>query len=83
MKKHCITLIALLLIGISSGFAQEPFIIQHGPYLQHLDENGVSIVFTTNRTGIAWVELAPDDSTHFYLTERRLNSIPHNSGSKA
>jgi predicted phosphodiesterase len=28
------------------------------------------MVWTTNRKGIAWVELAPNDSTHFYLTER-------------
>jgi predicted phosphodiesterase len=28
------------------------------------------MVWTTNRKGIAWVELAPNDSTHFYFTER-------------
>ncbi|GAB1453700.1 metallophosphoesterase [Draconibacterium sp.] len=52
-------------------FSQEPtFSITHGPYLQGLGETEVTMVWTTNRKGIAWVELAPNDSTHFYLTER-------------
>jgi Icc-related predicted phosphoesterase len=55
----------------STLFSQEPsFSITHGPYLQGLGETEVTMVWTTNRKGIAWVELAPNDSTHFYLTER-------------
>lgn len=51
--------------------AQEsPFSITHGPYIQGLTENEVTIVWTTNRKAISWIELAPDDNTHFYLTER-------------
>lgn len=50
--------------------SEEKFKITHGPYLQHLDETSVSIVWVTNRKGISWVELAPDDSTHFYAIER-------------
>lgn len=50
--------------------AQKHFSITHGPYLQGLTENEVTIVWTTNKKAIGWVELAPDDSTHFYLTER-------------
>jgi predicted phosphodiesterase len=54
------------------GFSQEEgsFSITHGPYLQHLTDDGVTIVWTTNHQAVSWVELAPDDSTHFYLTER-------------
>ncbi|HMR19722.1 MAG TPA: metallophosphoesterase family protein [Sphingobacterium sp.] len=51
-------------------FAQERFQITHGPYLQALDETSVSIIWTTNRIGISWVELAPEDGSHFYRTER-------------
>ncbi len=51
-------------------FAQERFQITHGPYLQALDEAGVSIVWTTNKTAISWVELAPEDGSHFYRKER-------------
>ncbi len=55
-----------------SLFSQEtaPFAITHGPYLQGLGETEVTMVWTTNHNAISWVELAPDDSTHFYLTER-------------
>lgn len=51
-------------------FGQERFRITHGPYLQALDETGVTILWTTNKTAISWVELAPEDDTHFYRTER-------------
>jgi len=71
MNSKFLSTIFCLLISFQTLPAQEkPFAIEHGPYLQGLTENGVTIVWTTNRKGISWVELAPDDSTHFYLTER-------------
>lgn len=60
----------IYLLNFATTIAQKPFTISHGPYLQGLTENDVTIVYTTNRKGISWVELAPDDKTHFYLTER-------------
>lgn len=50
--------------------AQEDIKITHAPYLQNLGENEVTIVWTVNKPSIGWVELAPDDGTHFYRTER-------------
>ena len=50
--------------------AQEKPGITHGPYLQHLTDNSVTIIWTTNKDAVSWVELAPNDSTHFYLKER-------------
>lgn len=71
MKKSSFLIILLLLLPFVNVFAQEqPFKITHGPYLQDLGETGVTILWTTNRDAIAWVETAPDDSTHFYLKER-------------
>lgn len=52
------------------AFAQEKLAITHGPYLQHLTDNAVTIIWTTNQAAVSWVELAPNDSTHFYLKER-------------
>ncbi|MBN8859974.1 MAG: metallophosphoesterase [Sphingobacteriales bacterium] len=49
----------------------EKFKVNHGPYLQHLGETEVTFVWTTNKEAVAWVELAPDDSTNFYNTERK------------
>ena len=58
------------LLGITTSMAQPQFSITHGPYLQALHETGVTIVWTTDKDAIGWVELAPDDSSHFYLKER-------------
>jgi acid phosphatase type 7 len=70
MKK---TVLLTLSLALTSLFAlgQEAFKITHGPYLQAMDEAGVNIIWTTNKNAISWVELAPNDSTHFYRTERR------------
>lgn len=62
-------IILLLWLTFAAG-AQEKLIITHGPYLQHLTETGVTIHWTTNKNAVSWVELAPDDQTHFYQKER-------------
>lgn len=72
--KNCksIFILVFLLMSFLGGFSQEeaPFSITHGPYLQHLKNDGVTIVWTTNKDAVSWVELAPNDSTNFYLKER-------------
>ena len=66
--KHLVLSLLLFIALCATG--QERFSITHGPYIQHLGENGVTIVWTTNKDAVSWVELAPNDSTHFYLKER-------------
>lgn len=51
--------------------AQESFKITHGPYLCNPEQDGVNIVWTTNLPAMSWVEVAPDDGTHFYAVERK------------
>lgn len=69
--KKLVSLFSLLLLAIvNSAVAQNDFKISHLPHLQGLTGNSVQIVWTTTKPAIAWVELAPDDSTHFYLKER-------------
>ena len=55
-----------------SAYAQDDIKITHAPYLQNLGENEVTVVWTANKPSIGWVELAPDDGTHYYQTERRI-----------
>ena len=43
--------------------------ITHGPYLQAMSEEGVTIVWTTNKEAISWVEVAPDGDNSFYSQE--------------
>jgi acid phosphatase type 7 len=70
MKNRILFFLIIASLSISPGLAQEQFSISHGPYIQGLTSNEVTIVWTTNRKGISWVELAPNDNTHFYLRER-------------
>lgn len=41
-----------------------------GPYLQAVTETGFTVVWDSEDATIAWVEVAPDDGTHFYNTDR-------------
>lgn len=59
-----------LLLTTLPAFSQDDIQITHAPYLQNLGENEVTIVWTVNKPSVGWVELAPDDGTHFYQTER-------------
>lgn len=69
MNKISLLFILSVLITFSA-YAQDDIKITHAPYLQNLGENEVTIVWTTNKPSIGWVELAPDDGTHYYQTER-------------
>lgn len=42
-----------------------------GPYLQAVGEREFTVVWTTDNDAVAWVEVAPDDGTHFYGAERQ------------
>lgn len=44
--------------------------IAHGPYLQQVGEEGFTVVWTTTTDAAVWVEVAPDDGSHFYAAER-------------
>jgi hypothetical protein len=72
LRKHYlfVTVVFCLLSVAFRGSAQEQIKISHGPYLQAMTDSGVSIVWTTNKPATAWVELAPDDGSHFYQAER-------------
>jgi predicted phosphodiesterase len=50
--------------------AQDAFRIIYGPYLQQISENEATVMWITDRDAVSWVELAPDDDTHFYAQAR-------------
>lgn len=60
----------IFFFGIFTGLSQENFKIDHQPYIQALTDSSATIVWTTNKEAISWVELAPTDSTHFYHEDR-------------
>lgn len=51
--------------------AEEKFALTCQPYLQNLTDSTVTVVLATNRPSVAWVEIAPDDQSHFYERERQ------------
>ena len=52
--------------------AQKPkrAVVTCGPYVQCVSETGFTVIWTTDVESVAWVEIAPDDGTHFYNKER-------------
>lgn len=40
------------------------------PYLQNVTDTEATIVWLTDKQSVGWIELAPDDNTHFYHAER-------------
>ena len=44
--------------------------IEHGPYLQNVGEREATVVWISDKPSVGWIEIAPDDGTHFYAEER-------------
>ncbi len=71
MKKNLIFIILLFINGLFIFGQDQSFRITHGPYLSEMSETGVTIVWITNNNALSWVEIAPDDGSHFYGKERQ------------
>lgn len=68
MKRISILLCVLFLMGAALGQTKARTTL--GPYLQAVTDDGFTVVWTTDRDAIAWIEVAPDDGTHFYAAPR-------------
>ncbi|MBE6211485.1 MAG: metallophosphoesterase family protein [Rikenellaceae bacterium] len=68
--KRLILILALLISGVATAQETKSVKITDGPYLQAVGENEFTVVWRTNQEAVAWVEIAPDDGTHFYNKER-------------
>jgi len=67
MKRYFIILFLTISFRV---FAQSDFAIICGPYLQNVTQTEANVMWLTNKNAVSWVELAPDDSLHFYAEER-------------
>ena len=71
MKRLLYFFLAGLLFALPMTAAAQPSVhVVSGPYLQAVGEREFTVVWTTNIDAVSWVEIAPDDGTHFYNTER-------------
>lgn len=50
-------------------FSQQ-IVIVNGPYIQNLSENEATVIWTTNKDAVSWLELAPAGNDSFYAKER-------------
>ena len=71
MRKFLV-LTAVVLVSVCIAQAQKPQRANAlcGPYVQCVSETGFTVIWTTDVDCVAWVEVAPDDGTHFYNSER-------------
>ena len=68
--KNCFYAI-LLLMGSTQWIYAQNIEITHGPYLQYLTFNQVTICWSTSKNSISWVEYFEDDGSNFYQKERK------------
>ena len=45
--------------------------ITHGPWVHSLTDTSAIVLWTTDTDAVSWVEIAPDDGSHFYERERK------------
>lgn len=68
MKKASLLFAALLAAAVA--FGQQAAKVAAGPWLQAVSENEFTVVWVTDTAAVSWVELAPDDGSHFYAEQR-------------
>lgn len=61
----------ILLMGSTQWIYAQNVEITHGPYLQHLTSNEVTVCWSTSKNSISWVEYFEDDGSNFYQKERK------------
>ena len=71
MKKIFVFALMLMLsAGVVDAQNPQRAKIVCGPYVQCMTETSFTVIWTTDVDAVAWVEVAPDDGTHFYNKER-------------
>jgi predicted phosphodiesterase len=61
----------ILLMGSTQWIYAQNLEITHGPYLQYLTSNEVTISWSTSKNCISWVEYFEDNGSNFYQKERK------------
>ena len=71
MRRFFVFAITLLVsVGVVSAQKPPRAKVVCGPYVQSVSQTGFTVIWTTDVESVAWVELAPDDGSHFYNQER-------------
>ena len=62
--------IFLAVVAICAVYSAQAIKIIHGPYLQAVTDTEATVMWVTDVDALSWVEVAPDDGSHFYNVER-------------
>ena len=69
--KRFFTLLFLFITGVSVHARQDEKVnIICGPYITAATETSFTVTWVTDMDAVTWVEVAPDDGTHFYNRNR-------------
>ena len=68
--RNIAVILLLFVCQAMSGANPERIKIDKGPYLQAVGENEFTVCWRTNINSVGWIEIAPDDGTHFYQKVR-------------
>ena len=60
----------LCLFAVATQVAAAQIKILYGPYLQNVKDTEVTLVWESDKPSVGWVEIAPNDDSHFYGEER-------------
>ena len=66
MKRVLLLLAVAIVATTTAQERKNSVVITEGPYLQAVGENEFTVVWMTDQDAVSWVEIAPDDGTHFY-----------------
>ena len=70
MKRIILVAFAICAWLTSSAQEQNAPKIVAGPYIQACSQNEFTVIWQTDTDALSWVEIAPNDGTHFYNCER-------------
>lgn len=70
IKSIFIAIILLTAVVVKAQTSEARLVLEHKPYLQALTDSTVTVVWSTNKPSVAWVELLPNDGSSFYQEER-------------
>ena len=71
MKRATITILSIFMLLCANAEEIKAPKITAGPYIQACSDSEFTVVWQTDCDALSWVEIAPDDGTHFYNTARK------------
>lgn len=70
MRRFIISLLAICIASFAVAEERKAPKIIAGPYIQACSQTEFTVVWQTDSDALSWVEIAPDDGTHFYNRQR-------------